>query len=87
MPALLVIKTTWVSINPSSNPKMGVCWTKKRAKSLFFTSFFHYNPSFTTKRAGFYRPFFLVVCFSMQGFSGLVGWLRRAEATWLGKIS
>jgi len=34
--------------------------SKTRAKCLVFTGFFHYNVSFTTKRAGNYRPFFLV---------------------------
>ena len=27
---------------------------------------FRYNASFTTKRAGYYRPFFLVYCFLNQ---------------------
>jgi len=33
---------------------------KTDAKCLVFTGFCHYNVSFTTKRAGNYRPFFLV---------------------------
>jgi len=36
---------------------------KKPKESTLFSYFLGYNPSFTTKRAGIYRPFFLVDCF------------------------
>jgi hypothetical protein len=37
----------------------------KSLKIMALLLFLQYNPLFTTKRAGFYRPFFLVDCFSM----------------------
>jgi hypothetical protein len=41
--------------------------TEKPSKSTLLKGFLGYNPTFTTKRAGIYRPFFLVDCFLMPG--------------------
>ena len=45
-----------------------VCW-RFFSNNLFANQAFRrYNERFTTKRAGNYRPFFLVDCFLMFGF-------------------
>ena len=50
-----------------STPTPGLCWRRPnnslRIKAL--NTVFEYNPKLTTKRAGNYRPFFLVDCFSL----------------------
>jgi hypothetical protein len=40
---------------------------KKQRESTLLEGVVGYNPRFTTKRAGIYRPFFLVDCFLMPG--------------------
>jgi len=44
----------------------GVYRSKKPGESTLLKGFLGYNDAFTTKRAGIYRPFFLVDCFLMS---------------------